>query len=154
MRTSNDRGWEHRKRLQDLIERMELEYDKALLALHPLGISVSAALYNQMLAAKITIQSVYILHWSWVVWILGIVATLVSFRTSVKANLLALDQHDLGQQLDEKLRSEVVRFPHDLLQHRERMLVCRWRVLGRFILFGVAVSTKRGTDGTRNAWVF
>jgi hypothetical protein len=32
--------WEHRKRLQDLIERMELEYDKALLALHPLGITV------------------------------------------------------------------------------------------------------------------
>jgi hypothetical protein len=29
-----------------MIEGMELEYDKVLLALHPLGISVSAALYN------------------------------------------------------------------------------------------------------------
>jgi hypothetical protein len=106
MRTSNDRSWEHRKRLQDLVERMELEYDKALLALHPLGISVSAALYNQMLAAKITIQSVYLLHWSWVVWIGGIFATLASFRTSVRANQLALDQHDLGQQLDENCEAK------------------------------------------------
>jgi hypothetical protein len=38
----------HRKGLQDVIELMELEYDNALLALHPFGISVSAALNNQM----------------------------------------------------------------------------------------------------------
>jgi hypothetical protein len=79
-----------RKRVQDVIERMELEYDKALLALHPLGISVSAALHNQMIGSKVKIHSVWLLHVAWMVWGLGIIATLLSFRTSVLANERAL----------------------------------------------------------------
>jgi hypothetical protein len=42
---------EYRKRIQDAIERMEIEYDKALLALNPAAITVSIALYNQLIAA-------------------------------------------------------------------------------------------------------
>jgi hypothetical protein len=49
-----------------MIERMELEYDKVLLALHPLGISVSAALYNQMIGSKVKIHSVWLLHVAWI----------------------------------------------------------------------------------------
>jgi hypothetical protein len=88
--------WDHRKRIQDLIERMELEYDKALLVLHPLGISVSAALYGQILASKVKIHSVGLLHLAWIAWIFGIIATLGSFRTSVLANEDALEKHDTG----------------------------------------------------------
>jgi hypothetical protein len=92
--------WDHRKRIQDLIERMELEYDKALLVLHPLGISVSAALYGQMLGSKVPIRSVGLLHWAWIAWILGIIATLGSFRTSVLANRDALEKHDSQEHAD------------------------------------------------------
>jgi hypothetical protein len=49
-----------------MIERMELEYDKVLLALHPLGISASAALYNQMIGSKVKIHSVWLLHVAWI----------------------------------------------------------------------------------------
>jgi hypothetical protein len=49
-----------------MIERMELEYDKVLLALHPLGISVSAALYYQMIGSKVKIHSVWLLHVAWI----------------------------------------------------------------------------------------
>jgi hypothetical protein len=79
---------------------MELEYDKALLALHPLGISVSAALHNQMIGSKVKIHSVWLLHVAWMVWGLGIIATLLSFRTSVLANERALEKHDQAQLSD------------------------------------------------------
>jgi hypothetical protein len=51
--TPDSAGLEFRKRVQDVMEKMELEFDKALLALHPLAITISAALYNQLVAAKI-----------------------------------------------------------------------------------------------------
>jgi hypothetical protein len=62
---------EFRKRVQDAIEKMELEFDKALLALHPLGITVSAALYNQLIASKIPIRSQWCIFSAWIFWILG-----------------------------------------------------------------------------------
>src|SRR5260370_37533574 len=77
---------EFRNRVQDAIEKMELEFDKALLALHPLGITVSAALYNQLIASKIPIRSQWCIFSAWIFWILGITSTLVSFRTSVISN--------------------------------------------------------------------
>ena len=73
---------------------MELEYDKALLALHPLGISVSAALYNQMLTSKVQIHAEVLLRLAWFAWGLGIVATLWSFQTSIRANRKALEKYD------------------------------------------------------------
>jgi len=92
--------WEHRKRLQDLIERMELEYDKALLLLHPLGITVTAGLYNQMIAAKMKMHSEWLLYLSWSAWTLGLIATLWSFQSSIHANQKALDRHDAGEHSD------------------------------------------------------
>jgi hypothetical protein len=100
--SDNTAFWDHRKRVQDVIERMELEYDKALLTLHPLGISVSAALYNQMIGSNVKIHSVWLLHIAWIAWILGIITTLGSFRTSIFANRTALDEHDIGQQASDK----------------------------------------------------
>ena len=85
---------EFRKRVQDAIEKMELEFDKALLALHPLGITVSAALYNQLIASKIPIRSQWCIFSAWIFWILGITSTLVSFRTSVISNRRNLDRFD------------------------------------------------------------
>jgi hypothetical protein len=85
---------EFRKRVQDAIEKMELEFDKALLALHPLGITVSAALYNQLIASKIPIGSQWCIFSAWIFWILGITSTLVSFRTSVISNRRNLDRFD------------------------------------------------------------
>jgi hypothetical protein len=96
----NTAFWDYRKRVQDLIERMELEYDKALLALHPLGISVSAALYNQMIGLKVQIHSLWLLYFAWIAWGLGIIATLGSFRTSVCANRNALEKYDVGEHTD------------------------------------------------------
>lgn len=85
---------EFRKRVQDVIEKMELEFDKALLALHPLGITVSAALYNQLLASKIPVRSQWCIFSAWIFWILGMTSTLVSFRTSVISNRRNLDRFD------------------------------------------------------------
>jgi hypothetical protein len=115
--------WDYRKRVQDVIERMELEYDKALLALHPLGISVSAALHNQMIGSKVKIHSVWLLHAAWMVWGLGIIATLLSFRTSVLANERALEKHDQGNQsikmleIIEKAAFDVIGFGNRLRPH-------------------------------------
>jgi hypothetical protein len=117
MQRSKERRWEHRERIQNLIERMELEYDKALLVLHPLGISVSAALYNQMIAAKVKIHSVSLLHWSWLAWIVGMSATLVSFRTSVRANRWALELHDRGERWETNYKARC----YDLLT-----TICNW----------------------------
>jgi hypothetical protein len=76
---------EARKRTYDIIERMELEHDKALLILHPLGISVTSsllvALWNKN--AAISPLAYVFMFASWLVWLGGIIATLASFRMSV-----------------------------------------------------------------------
>jgi hypothetical protein len=67
---------------------MELEYDKALLVLHPLGISATSAillaLWNRY--ALISGWAYAFLFASWIVWLTGIVATLLSFRFSIALN--------------------------------------------------------------------
>jgi hypothetical protein len=84
---------------------MELEYEKALLALHPLGISVSAALYNPMIGSKVEVRSAWLLHLAWTAWVIGITATLLLFRSSIRANSIALDQNDEDQRLDANRKS-------------------------------------------------
>ena len=133
-RRDEDAAREYRKRLQDVIERMELEYDKALLALHPLGISVTAALYNQMIGAKVEIHSVWLLHSAWIAWGFGIFATLLSFRSSIRANSIALDQHDLelndqDQDVDANHKSG----------WRTLTVFCNWSSGGLFVI-GVALA--------------
>jgi hypothetical protein len=108
---------------------MELEYDKALLALHPLGISVSAALYNKMVAAKVKIHSVCMLHWAWLAWIVGMSATLVSFRTSVIANRWALELHYRGESWETNRKARRCDF---------LTTVCNWSS-GFLFLIGVAL---------------
>jgi hypothetical protein len=76
---------------------MELEYDKALLALHPL--------WDQRLRSPLRpvggIKSEDPLGGtsppSWIAWVIGIIATLGSFRTSVLANQDALEKRDSGE---------------------------------------------------------
>jgi hypothetical protein len=109
---------------------MELEYDKALLVLHPLGISVSAALYNQMIAAKVKIHSVCLLHLSWMAWIIGMGATLLSFRMSVKANRWALELHDRDERWETNRKA---RF-YDLLT-----TICNWSSAA-LLLIGVILA--------------
>jgi hypothetical protein len=81
------------KRTYDTIERMELEYDKALLILHPLGISVTSgllvALWNN--SATILPLAYACLYLAWIAWVLGIIATLRSFRISVDLHSRVLD---------------------------------------------------------------
>jgi len=79
------------------MEKMELEFDKALLALHPLAITISAALYNQLVAAKIPSRNRWLVLVAWGFWILGIICTLLSFRTSVISNRRNLDRFDEGE---------------------------------------------------------
>lgn len=84
---------EARKRTSDIIERMELEYDKALLILHPLGISVTSsllvALWNK--AATIPPLAYGFMFVAWLMWLAGIIATLASFRISVALHQRVLD---------------------------------------------------------------
>ena len=108
---------------------MELEYDKALLVLHPLGISVSAALYNQMVSAKVKIHSVRLLHLAWLAWIIGMLATLVSFRTSIKANRWALELHDLGERWETNSKARCYNF---------RTTFCNWSS-GLLLITGVVL---------------
>jgi hypothetical protein len=79
------------------MEKMELEFDKALLALHPLAITISAALYNQLVAATIPPRNRWLVLVAWGSWILGIICTLLSFRTSVISNRRNLDRFDEGK---------------------------------------------------------
>jgi hypothetical protein len=69
---------------------MELEYDKALLALHPLAISVTSALVVALWNNRAEVPSYFFIHCAWVVWIFGITATLLSFRLSAKLHILAV----------------------------------------------------------------
>ncbi len=78
-----------RDRLLDTVERMELEYDKALLVLHPLGISVTSALFVSLLNSHSVIRHREILLFAWSIWILGVIATLLSFVLSAKMHKVA-----------------------------------------------------------------
>jgi hypothetical protein len=126
-RSDEDAAREYRKRLQDVIERMELEYDKALLALHPLGISVTAALYNQMIGSKVEIHSTWLLHFAWAAWVAGILATVLSFRSSILAISVALDQHDEDQPANRKSVWQTV------------TVICNWSS-GLLFVIGVALA--------------
>jgi hypothetical protein len=92
-----------RNRTYEMLQRMELEYDKALLILHPLGISVTSgllvALWNNH--ATITPFAYLCMYLAWVAWLVGIVATLASFRISVALHqrvlrFLLADQNPTG----------------------------------------------------------
>jgi hypothetical protein len=72
----------YRERLLNSVERMELEYDKALLVLHPLGISVTSALFVALLNSASIVHHRNYLFGSWFVWMGGVVFTLASFRLS------------------------------------------------------------------------
>jgi hypothetical protein len=87
---------DYRKRLSDSIERMETEYDKALLTLNPAAITVSLALYNQLLTASKVPHCVTLLHIAWLCWIVATLCTLASFLLSKKAMEHALDRHCEG----------------------------------------------------------
>jgi hypothetical protein len=82
-----------RARTYSTIERMELEYDKALLILHPLGISATSALLVALWGRSATISgwANACLFASWIVWLLGIIATLLSFRFSIALNRRVLE---------------------------------------------------------------
>src|SRR5258706_14564881 len=69
----------YRDRMLDAMERMELEYDKALLVLHPLGISVTSALFVSLLNAKAVIPDRSLLFISWSIWTAGVILILASF---------------------------------------------------------------------------
>ncbi len=82
----------HRERLLNTVERMELEYDKALLVLHPLGISVTSGLLVGLLNAHAVIKDYLFLYLAWITWILGIAMTLRSFQLSAKMHRIAADE--------------------------------------------------------------
>ena len=69
----------------------------ALLALHPLAITISAALYNQLVAAKIPFRNRWLVLVAGGSWVFGIVCTLLSFRFSVISNRRNLDRFDEGK---------------------------------------------------------
>jgi hypothetical protein len=71
------------------MERMELEYDKALLVLHPLGISVTSALFVSLLNSNSIIRHRGILLIAWLIWIVGVIFTLFSFVLSSNMHKLA-----------------------------------------------------------------
>jgi hypothetical protein len=112
---------------------MELEYDKALLALHPLGITVTAGLYNQMTAAKLKIHSEWSLYLSWSAWILGLVATLLSFQTSVHANREALDRHDAGEHSETNYKFGLVNAADRKAELDQWYTSGRWCNFGSFV---------------------
>jgi hypothetical protein len=85
-----EQRYAHRDRLYDAVERMELEYDKALLVLQPLGISVTSALLVALWNNHAKIDSYFFIYLSWILWILGIAATLASFRLSAKLQTQAV----------------------------------------------------------------
>lgn len=82
----------YRDRLLNTMERMELEYDKALLVLHPLGISVTSALFVSLLNAKAAIPDRTLLFVSWSIWTLGVILILASFAISAKMQQVAIRQ--------------------------------------------------------------
>lgn len=82
----------YRDRLLDTMERMELEYDKALLVLHPLGISVTSALFVSLLNAKTEIPNRSLLFISWSIWTLGVIFILASFAVSAKLQQVAIKE--------------------------------------------------------------
>lgn len=88
-----------RKRTYETMEKMELEYDKALLVLHPLGISVTTSLLVALWNKNATISPIAYgsMFAAWAVWLAGIIATLASFRIS-----LALHQRVLDFLLEDK----------------------------------------------------
>lgn len=88
---------EYIKRLRDAIERMEIEYDKALLALNPAAITVSIALYNQLIAAAKVPRNTSLLHLAWGFWLVATVSTLASFLFSKMALQKALDEFEEGK---------------------------------------------------------
>ena len=88
---------EYTKRVHDSIERMEIEYDKALLALNPAAITVSIALYNQLIAAAKAPPDTWLLHIAWLCWVVATVSTLLSFLLSKMALQQALAKFEEGQ---------------------------------------------------------
>jgi hypothetical protein len=88
---------EYKNRLQNNIERMEIEYDKALLALNPAAITVSIALYNQLIAATKVPNDTLPLHIAWGWWLFGTICTLFSFLLSKIALQEALAKYEEGQ---------------------------------------------------------
>jgi hypothetical protein len=89
---------EYKKRVQDSIERMELEYDKALLTLNPAAITVSIAMYNQLIAVtKGVPRETALLHLAWLCWLSGTICTLLSFLLSKMALQKALAKYEEGQ---------------------------------------------------------
>ena len=82
----------YRDRLLDTVERMELEYDKALLVLHPLGISVTSALFVALLNSGSVIHHRNYLFGSWFIWMVGVVLTLASFVLSARLHKAACAQ--------------------------------------------------------------
>jgi hypothetical protein len=94
---SDSAATEYKKRVQDAIERMEIEYDKALLALNPAAITVSIALYNQLIAAAKVPPDTWLLHIAWFLWLAATVCTLLSFLFSKMALEQALAKFEQGQ---------------------------------------------------------
>jgi hypothetical protein len=88
----------HRDRLLDTVERMELEYDKALLVLQPSGITVTSALLVGLLNAHAVISDYSCLYLAWTTWIIGITSTLASFQISAAIHRLAANDWALNKE--------------------------------------------------------
>jgi hypothetical protein len=88
---------EYKSRLQNSIERMETEYDKALLTLNPAAITISIALYNQLIVASKVPRHIWLLHSAWGSWGIATLMTVASFLLSKMALDEALKKFDEGR---------------------------------------------------------
>jgi hypothetical protein len=83
---------------QPLPDPGAIEYDKALLTLNPAAITVSIALYNQLIAVtKGVPRETALLLLAWLCWLSGTICTLLSFLLSKMALQNALAQYEEGQ---------------------------------------------------------
>jgi len=134
----------YRDRLLNTVERMELEYDKALLVLHPLGISVTSALFVALLNSGSIIHHRNYLFGSWFIWMAGVVFTLASFVLSARLHKAACAQWEENNDPDKDPTVKCLGFWTGLATYGSGILF----VIGIFLasVFLILFPMKKQTD--------